>query len=80
MLSAHEAKEISKQNTPILAIMKDIEEEIKKVATRGGTEVMYECQDYVNAGTIATIVSQLRNIYGYKVTWSYLYKTFIINW
>ena len=80
MLSAHEAKEISKQNTPVDIIMKDIEKRIKDTARQGGTELLYECRNNTSTEVIAEIVSKMRNIYGYKVAWAFGLKAFLINW
>ena len=80
MLTAHEARQITEENSQDTVILKAIEREIKSAARQGKNEVIYDCGIDANRETVASVVQMLRNIYGYKVHWVYGLCSFMIVW
>ena len=78
MITAEEARKISKQNDLLSKILKKAEKEIRAAAKRGETGVVFET-NVSGHNIIAEVVDVLRTN-GYKVLYAPYITTICIEW
>ena len=79
MISAKEAREISKKNSGIAEELKKIDSEIRKAAMYGKTEVIYKPDVQLCKGLFLQLAEPLNEL-GFSVAWFNNLNELIIRW
>lgn len=79
MISAEEARELSKKNSGIAEELKKIDSEIRKAAMYGKTKVIYEPDVQLCKALFLQLAEPLYEL-GYSVAWFNTQNTLLIRW
>lgn len=79
MISAEEARELSKKNSGIAEELKKIDSEIRKAAMYGKTSVLYKSTIQLDKELFLQISESLYEL-GYSVAWFNNQNTLLIRW